>query len=323
MDARVSAIPNPQMLRRPQGPRGHHPSTHSFCDKTVLISGGSSGIGRALAEALSRQGARVAIVGTSADKLRETSKAIRCRGGRVETARFDVADEEAWKSAVPALEGKLGPIDSVFLNAGVGTDRMAIEDVTDSVWRWIWEVNVMGTVYGLRACLPGMKRRRRPGHVLITSSIAALAPKLGLAPYAVTKAGLVGLAESLRAELTGTAIGVSVLIPAAVRTEFYETCARHAPADFRNEQAVQAFTDIGGVLRNGIAPTDVAKFALERIAEGAFYIFTHPDFRDGITARQNEMMSAIPPDTALQLDTPGQTQPCTRVNGSAMAARSR
>jgi len=191
---------------------------------------------------------------------------------------------------------------------------MAIEDVTDAVWRWIWEVNVMGTVYGLRACLPGMKQRGRPGHVLITSSIAALAPKLGLAPYAVTKAGLVGLAESLRTELTSTAIGVSVLIPAAVRTEFHETCARHAPPDFRNEQAAQAFADIGGVLRHGIAPNDVARFALERVAEGAFYIFTHPDFRDGITARQNELMSAIPRDTALQLDRPRQPRTCSSTN---------
>jgi len=273
----------------------------SFANTTVLISGGSSGIGRALAEALSAQGARVGITGTNADKLAVAAETIRSKGGIVETAQFDVADDKGWIAGVAALEAKLGPIDSLFLNAGVGTDDVPIEDVPESVWRWIWEVNVMGTVYGLRACLPGMKRRGRAGHILITSSIGALASKTGMAPYAVTKAGLVALAENLRTELKGTSLGVSVLLPAAVRTSFSETSQRLAPADFQNGQSAQIFQGIGNMLQHGIEPRDVANFVLKRIADGAFYIFTHPDFRDEIAARKNELVSAIPSEAPLQL----------------------
>lgn len=266
----------------------------AFHDQTVLITGGSSGIGRALAEALAVQGARVAITGTHAGKLAATADAITAQGGRVATACFDVADAEAWPPAVAQLEQTLGPIDSLFLNAGVGTDSMPIEDVPQSVWHWIWQVNMMGTVNGLIACLPGMKRRARPGHILITSSIGGFEPKLGMAPYAVTKAGLVALAENLRHELDQTSLGVSVLVPAAVRTDFSQTSARLAPEDFQDEQAAQVFREIGDVIGQGIAPATVAQFVLERIAAGAFYIFTHPDFRDSIAGRQAQLLSAIP-----------------------------
>lgn len=266
----------------------------TFKDQTVLITGGSSGIGRALAEALCAQGARVAITGTHAGKLAATADAIRAAGGTVETACFDVADAAAWHDAIGQLERTIGPFDSLFLNAGVGTDSMPIEDVPTSVWRWIWEVNVMGTVNGLTTCLPGMKRRAKPGHILITSSIGAFEPKLGMAPYAATKAGLMALAENLRRELEGTDIGVSVLVPAAVKTDFSATSARLAPSDFQTEQAAQAFADIGAVLEHGIAPATLAQFVLDRIAQGAFYIFTHPDFRDSIAARQEQLLAAIP-----------------------------
>lgn len=274
---------------------------NGFRDTTVLISGGSSGIGRALAEALAGKGARVGITGTDKGKLASAAQAIRSRGGEVATACFDVADFEGWQTGVAAIEAALGPVDSLFLNAGVGTDDVPIEDVPDSVWRWIWEVNVMGTVHGLRACLPGMKARGRPGRVLITSSIGALMPKAGMAPYAVTKAGLVALAKNLRTELEGANLTISVLLPAAVNTSFSETSARLAPADFRSKEAEQVFRNIGTILRKGIDAGEVADFVLARIEAGAFYIFTHPDFRDVIAAQQQELLGAIPREAPLEL----------------------
>lgn len=272
-----------------------------FKDQTVLVTGGSSGIGFALAEALCKQGARVAITGTHAGKLDAAVAAIEAQGGVITSACFDVSNADAWANAVAEIEATLGPIDSLFLNAGVGTDSMPIEDVPQSVWRWIWDVNMMGTVNGLLACLPGMKQRGRAGHVLITSSIGAFVPKLGMAPYAVTKAGLVALAENLANELEGTSIGVSVLMPAAVRTDFNNTSARLAPSDFQDEQAAKTFRDIGAVLQGGIDPRGVADFVLQRIAEGAFYIFSHPDFRALIAAKNERLLAAIPPNEPCRL----------------------
>ena len=274
----------------------------SFANSTVLITGGSSGIGLGLAHELARQGARVGLVGTDEGKLERATTALRALGSTVASARLNVADEEAWPRALEQLEVELGPVDSLVLNAGIGTGSTPTEAGPSSLWRWIWEVNVLGTVYGLRACLPGMKARGRAGHVLITSSIAALIAPAGLGPYTASKAAVIALAETLRAELGGSSIGVSVLIPAAVRTDFSATSARLAPADFRDDRAKQVFGEIGDMLRQGLDPIDVASFVLKRIAEGAFYICTHPNFRDRIATRQRELLAAIPSITALQLD---------------------
>lgn len=274
----------------------------TFRDSTVLITGGSSGIGLALAHVLIQQGARVAIIGTDANKLARAAVSLGCDGTTLATAQLDVSDERAWPAVVARLETQLGPIDSVFLNAGVGTGSTPIESGPSSIWRWIWEVNVLGTVYGLRCCLPGMKSRGHPGHILITSSIAALVTPPGLGPYSASKAALLALAETLRAELAGTSLGVSVLIPAAVRTDFSATSARLAPTDFKDEHAAQVFDKIDEMLQQGLPPLDVANFVMARISAGAFYICTHPDFRERIAAGQSQLLEAIPTDTALQVN---------------------
>jgi NAD(P)-dependent dehydrogenase (short-subunit alcohol dehydrogenase family) len=275
-----------------------------FSGKVVLITGGSSGIGLALAHRLADQGARIGLIGTNTVKLADAQEALRKSGATVANAPFNVADEQAWPRAVEHLEAQLGPVDGLFLNAGVGSGSTPTESGPSSIWRWIWETNVLGTVYGLRTCLPGMKARGQPGHVLITSSIAALAALPGLAPYASSKAAVIALAETLRAELAGTSIGVSVLIPAAVRTDFSATSARLAPTDFKDGRAAQVFDEISQVLQQGVDPADVAAFVLQRIAAGAFYIFTHPDFRQQIAARQRELLGAIPSSVPLSLEQP-------------------
>jgi NAD(P)-dependent dehydrogenase (short-subunit alcohol dehydrogenase family) len=273
----------------------------SFKDTTVYVVGGSSGIGFALAECLASQQARVGLIGSSPEKLARARTHIGASGSVVATARLDIRDEYAWTGALAELESNIGPPDSLFLNAGVGSGSTAVEAGPSSVWRWIWEVNVLGTVYGLRACLPGMRARARPGHILITSSIAGLVHPPGLGPYTVSKAALIGLAGTLREELRGTALGVSALIPSAVRTDFSSTSSRQAPADFRDEVASRAFSDIAGVLQSGLDPRAVAPFVLERIAAGAYYICTHSDFRALIAADHQELLDSIPARTALNL----------------------
>lgn len=254
----------------------------------AVVSGGTSGIGLALAHELVARGARVAITGTNTAKL-EAALATFPISHDVLPLRFDVSDEAAWRDAAARTIDRFGPIRFLALNAGIGAGGDLVEDTPAEVWNWAWRVNVMGVVHGLRACVPAMRAGGDACHVLVTSSIAGVwrCPTVG--PYLVSKAAVVALAEALRLELAGTSIRTSVLLPGAVRTSLPETSQRAAPV----EMTPQLLRDMHSVVDAGLEPADVARHALTRIADGAFYVFTHPQGDDEIARRQSELADAM------------------------------
>lgn len=260
----------------------------NFQGAVAFVSGASSGIGLALAHQLALRGARVAITGTSSEKLRAAEASFADRSCVMPIA-FDVTDEASWRKAVEQVEGEWGPIRFLALNAGVGMGGELIEDVPTVTWRWAWEVNVMGVVHGLRQCLPRMRKHGLEAHILMTSSVAGVwrAPTVG--PYIITKSAVVALAESLRTELADSQIGVSVLLPGAVKTDLPRTSARASPAPM-GDQIVDMMTDF---LASGLDPEAVGAHALDRVSAGAFYIFTHPQVDDEVAARHAEMAAAM------------------------------
>jgi NADP-dependent 3-hydroxy acid dehydrogenase YdfG len=243
---------------------------------------------------LADEGARIAIVGTNADKLRRAHEQLAARGATVYSAVLDVTDEAAWAPVVQAIETRMGPVQALFLNAGIGTGGTTVESAPAALWRWTFDVNLMGVVHGLRAVLPGLKSRNQPSHIIISSSIAAVTQPAGLGPYTVSKAAVLALAETLRTELNGSEIKVSVVIPAAVRTDFSATSQSHAPTDWGTVDSSKVFAQIRDFLDGGLDPLAVGRFVLGRMRESAFYIFTHPDFRQSIAAQQTELLASIP-----------------------------
>ena len=267
---------------------------------TWFITGGSSGIGLGIGLAAAMRGARVALAGTSAAKLDAAKALLASRGATAHCIVLDVTDEQAWPGVVDRVEEQLGPIDHLVLNAGIGTENTPVESAPVALWRWTFDVNVMGLVHGLRTCLPAMKRSGRAGRVLLTSSIGALITPAGLGPYVISKAATIALAETLRAELASTALVPSVLVPAAVRTDFINTSIRDAPAEWSAEERNQAMERVRRLLAGGLDPLEVGRYVVTEMMSGAFFIFTHPDFRAEIAARQAELLAAIPVATPLQ-----------------------
>src|SRR5256885_10554976 len=179
--------------------------------KVVVVTGGASGIGRALCRRFAAEGAKAVVV-ADFDADGATKVADEIGGDAVST---DVGVEADIKSLVERTEQHHGPIDLFCSNAGIAVGGGV--DATDEDWQRIWDINLMAHVYAARAVLPGMLARGE-GYLLHTASAAGLLTNLGAAPYAVTKHGAVALAEWLAITYGDAGIKVSCLCPQGVRT---------------------------------------------------------------------------------------------------------
>lgn len=255
---------------------------------SAMITGGSSGIGFALAKALCARGVKVGIAATDGDRLDAAVAALQDIGGTAMGVQLDVRDAAQWPGAVSAVEEALGPIQLLFLNAGAQGGRKPVEDIGIDEWRWVWDVNVDGVFLGLKACLPGMKARALPAHVMATGSVAGMLARPMASAYGAAKAAVLSLFEALALELTETPISVSVLSPALVRTSMNETMRRHAPNASETEYA---FMDAG--IDQGRDPDQVAEDALAQMQAGNFYILTHPEVSSMLSGAQQARTDAI------------------------------
>jgi short-subunit dehydrogenase len=197
---------------------------------TAVVTGASSGIGRALAVALARQGVRVGAVARRADLLAQLAEEVRAAGGTIETAVADVGDRAGLAAAIQGLERVLGPTDLLIANAGVGGDTGAVEMNVPVVER-VLRVNFLGVVYAIESVLPGMIARRS-GHVVGISSIAAFKGLPGAAAYCASKSAVNAYLEGLRIELRAHGVAVTAVCPGFVRTPMV---AKNPPMPFLME----------------------------------------------------------------------------------------
>lgn len=198
------------MTKRPS------PPSEGFAGRRVLITGGSSGIGKALAGLLLDEGAHVCIVARGQARIDEALAELRERARRegqiLTSVALDVGDREAVEAAVPeVLEGLGGPVDLLINNAGI-THPAAMLDTPPELFDEIMRVNYFGTVHVTRALLPGMIDTGG-GQIAIVSSLAGVIGVYGYSAYSASKFALVGFAECLHQELLVHGIGVSVAFP--------------------------------------------------------------------------------------------------------------
>lgn len=187
-------------------------------DKVALVTGGSRGIGRAIAEALAAQGATVAINYVRGEaEAQEVAKAIAAKGGKAEIIGFDVADATACEDAIAALAKKHGRLDIAVSNAGISIDglilRLKPEDITRTL-----NVNVGGAFAVARASTKVMMRART-GRIIFISSVVGEAGNAGQTAYSASKAALLGLARSLAREYVARGITVNAVAPGYVDTD--------------------------------------------------------------------------------------------------------
>jgi short-subunit dehydrogenase len=189
-------------------------------DKVAVVTGASSGIGRALADELTRAGHRLGLLARRRELLDEIAGNIRGKGGVVEVAVADVADRDQVLSAVGELQNRLGPIDLMVANAGVGTaTKWDPPNVVEQVK--MIEVNLFGVMYAIESVLPDMLRRGS-GHIAAISSIAAYKGIPGSAGYCASKSAVNAYMESVRIQLHGRGVAFTTVCPGFIRTPMIE-----------------------------------------------------------------------------------------------------
>ncbi len=225
-------------------------------DKTIVVTGAASGIGRALAVRFAAQGARAVICADlNAEGAQETA---RLTGGTA--IAVDVGQEEDIRRLIEEVETSHGPIDLFCSNAGIAIGGGP--EVANDEWQKIWDINLMSHVWAARHLVPRMIERGG-GYLLNTSSAAGLLSQIGSAPYAVTKHAAVGLAEWLALTYGDQGIKVSVLCPQAVRTEM-------------TKGLEDAVASVDGMLE----PEPVAEACVQTIREEKFLVLPHPQVLD-------------------------------------------
>jgi short-subunit dehydrogenase len=192
----------------------------SFANQVAVVTGASSGIGRALARALAADGAKVGLIARRKDQLETLAGEVAASGGTAAVAAADVGDRAQAQAAVEEVRGRLGPINLLVANAGVGAptliDPMNVGDVEKML-----RVNVLGVVYAIDAVLPEMLHRGC-GHLAAVSSLAAYKGLPGESAYCASKAAVNTFLEGLRIQLRDRGITVTTVCPGFVLTPMTE-----------------------------------------------------------------------------------------------------
>lgn len=191
-------------------------SVNLWTNKVVFITGASSGIGRALALELARRGASVGLLARRVETLREIVGEIENARGRALALAADVRDAESIERAAAELRAKFGSIDCLVANAGISATTHATRTTAREVADVI-ATNMIGATNAVAAVLPDMLERRS-GHLVAISSLAAYRGLPRSYPYSGSKAGLSALFESLRVDLQGTGVDVTIIHPGFIKT---------------------------------------------------------------------------------------------------------
>ena len=191
-----------------------------FNGKVAIITGAGSGIGKGLAEELSRRGAHVVISDVNAERIEKAAQGIRKAGGKVAFSLVDVSDYEAVRKMIDDTVATHGRIDYIFNNAGIAVVGAA-KDFSIDDWLKVIDINLKGVVNGVATAYPIMVRQGF-GHIINTASIEGLAPLTFSASYVTSKYGVVGLTSALRIEGALHGVKVSAVCPGYVKTSMFK-----------------------------------------------------------------------------------------------------
>ena len=216
--------------------------------KTVLVTGASSGIGRATALAFAREGARLLVCARRAERLKELEGELTKAGAKaVHSFVLDVRDREAVNASIAALPAEWSVVDVLVNNAGLSRGLMKMYEDDYQNWEEMIDTNVKGLLYVTRAVVPGMVERGR-GHVINMGSTAGYITYANGGVYCATKAAEKAISEGLKIDLMGTAVRVTSIDPGMVETEFSEVRFRGD-----TEKAAKVYQNI-----TPLKPEDVA-----------------------------------------------------------------
>ncbi len=240
-----------------------------FPQKRIFITGAGSGLGLAIAQRYASAGWRVAVTDIDAERASAGLEAVRANGGDGFAAVCDVRSVDQLHDVATRLRTDWGGVDIVVNNAGVACAG-SVADFPLEDWDWVLDINLMGVVRGCHVFGP-LLQRQGAGHIVNIASLAGIALAPAMAGYNVAKIGVIGLSESMRAELAGTGVGVSVVCPSFFRTNLMESMRspdqrlQHIAEKLVNESSARA--------------ADVADYVYRHVRKQRFMILPHADAR--------------------------------------------
>jgi NAD(P)-dependent dehydrogenase (short-subunit alcohol dehydrogenase family) len=275
--------------------------------KVAVVTGGASGIGRAMAERFAREGMKVVLADVEDKALGETREALAQAGAQVLAVRTDVSKAEQVDELARRTFEAFGTAHVVCNNAGVSVAGPAWQP-SEADYAWVLGVNLWGVIHGVRAFVPKLVAQGE-GHVVNTASIAGLVSAPGMGPYCATKHAVVALSECLFHDLalaTGGKVKVSVLCPAWVSTRIAES-DRNRPASAprrereRSEHEQRMESLVKAAVAGGIPPHAVADKVLKAIVDEKFWILTHGKTKKAVEQRLRGVLDdvAAPANSAV------------------------
>jgi NAD(P)-dependent dehydrogenase (short-subunit alcohol dehydrogenase family) len=257
-------------------------------DKVCVVTGGASGIGRALAHRFAKAGMRVVIGDVEAGALDAVVAELGGDGARVLGVPCDVRRLEFVERLCDEATKRFDTVHLVCLNAGVAPAGNIL-DTPPEVWDWVLDVNLRGVIYGMRVFGPVLVAQGA-GHIVCTASAAGMSNTPTMGPYGMTKHAVVGLAAALRGELEPHGVGVSVLCPGLIKTRIFES-ERNRPDGMKDHsqsnpmlQQYRALLEAGGA-----PPEQVAEVVYRAVLANQFFVFPTTDFDAMVETRIEEM----------------------------------
>jgi NAD(P)-dependent dehydrogenase (short-subunit alcohol dehydrogenase family) len=259
--------------------------------RVAVVTGGASGIGRAMGERFAREGMHVVLADVERAALDATVHELRdgAAGLDVSGVVTDVSDFASVEALRDAVLDRHGAVHVLCNNAGVAAWG-GLETATHRDWQWVLGVNLWGVIHGIEAFVPRMIAGGQRGHIVNTASMAGLIASQGLGVYNTSKYAVVGLSETLAKDLKPHGIGVSVLCPMGVETRIRES-ERSRPAALRNAAgtAPAAVELIGRYL----PPDTVAAMVLDAVRRSELYVITHDEGLEPLRRRFERMQQSM------------------------------
>ena len=277
----------------------------NFQGKVAVITGGASGLGRAMADRFAREGMRIVLADVEPGALAKAEAEMKAAGAKVIGVRTDVSKAAEVEALAQKTLAAFGAVHLLANNAGV-MDGGNVWDNTAADWEWVLGVNLWGVIHGVRVFTPIMLEQGSEGHIVNTASVAGLISPPGMGIYCVSKHAVVTLSECLHHDLAQKTdkLKCSVLCPAYVPTGIADS-DRNRPAalgETRKRTAADLALDANmkkAVQSGKLTAADVAQKVYEAVRDERFYILTHPKIKAAIQWRMEDILQERNPPNPM------------------------
>jgi NAD(P)-dependent dehydrogenase (short-subunit alcohol dehydrogenase family) len=270
----------------------------NHADQIAVVTGAGSGLGAAMCHLFAGTGMAVAALDIDGAAAAATATAVaEAFGVPTTSARVDVGDEASVVAGAEHVRATLGGCDVLCSNVGV-QQFGAVDALSEHDWQWVLNVNVMGTVRTVREFLPMIRERSGWRRIVLTASSSVLAPGVRMAAYQTSKFAVMGFGETLRAEVEGEGIGVTILFPGGMMTRHLETSVAARPSELG--ESTLDMNDLNAMLAHApmadgdvVTAEEAIRNLLVDLEADAPYSLTHGSYRPAYQQRRDALEAAF------------------------------